>query len=169
MQIGKDLQHRWEKLSPCSIDGSSNMKKILAEHIENLQKNPSSKTILLSCKQTGEDLSQDWMFHEMLPFKYVLAFELNLCCTCTVSTDNGCRFIHLCHEIIFSLCLKQYMSSRYINLSFSCFSFCKLMDSLLIFIHVYINFLNEIEIALGIDAITETMEAHCLFCIGIMD
>ena len=43
------------------------------------------------------------------------------------------------------------------------------MDSLLIFIHVYINFLNEIEIALGIDAITETMEAHCLFCIGIMD
>ncbi len=35
--------HRWEKLSPCSIDGSSNMKKILAEHIENLQKTPSSK------------------------------------------------------------------------------------------------------------------------------
>ncbi len=31
-----------------------------------------------------------------VPFKYVLAFELNLCCTCTVSTDIGCRFIHLC-------------------------------------------------------------------------
>ncbi len=27
--------HRWEKLSPCSIDGLSNMKKNLAEHIEN--------------------------------------------------------------------------------------------------------------------------------------
>ncbi len=50
----------------------------------------------LAVKQTGEDLSQDWMFHEMLPFKYVLAFELNFCCTCTVRTDNGCRFIHLC-------------------------------------------------------------------------
>ena len=36
------------------------------------------------------------MFHEMLPFKYVLASELNSCCTCTVSTDIGCRFIHLC-------------------------------------------------------------------------
>ena len=40
-----------------------------------------------------------WMFHEMLPFKHVLTFELNLCCTCTVSTDNGCRFIHLCGPI----------------------------------------------------------------------
>ena len=49
----------------------------------------------IAWEQTGEDLSQNWMFHEMLPFKYVLAFELNLCCTCTVSTDNGCRFIHL--------------------------------------------------------------------------
>ncbi len=38
-----DLYHRWEKLSPCSMDGSSNMKKIPAEHIENLQKTPSSK------------------------------------------------------------------------------------------------------------------------------
>ncbi len=36
------------------------------------------------------------MFHEILPFKYVLAFELNSCCTCTLSTDIGCRFIHLC-------------------------------------------------------------------------
>ncbi len=35
--------HWWEKLSPCSIDGSSHMKKIPAEHIENLQKTPSSK------------------------------------------------------------------------------------------------------------------------------
>ena len=37
------------------------------------------------------------MFHEMLPFKYmyVLAFELNSCCPCTVSTDIGWRFIHL--------------------------------------------------------------------------
>ncbi len=52
------------------------MKKILAENIENL--------------------------HEMLPFKYVSAFELNLCCTCTVGTDNGCRFIHLCSVIMFS-------------------------------------------------------------------
>ncbi len=43
-----------EKLSPCNIDGSSNMKTILGEHIENLQN-----------------------FHAMLPFKYVLAFELN--------------------------------------------------------------------------------------------
>ena len=34
-------------------------------------------------------------YYEMLPFKYVLAFEWNLCCTCTVSTDIGCRFIHL--------------------------------------------------------------------------
>ena len=34
--------------------------------------------------------------HKMLPFKYVLAFELNSFCTCTVSTDIGCRFIHLC-------------------------------------------------------------------------
>ncbi len=61
------MNHRWEKLSPCCIDGSSNMKKILAEHIENL--------------------------HEMLPFKYVLAFELNSSCTCTLSTDIGCRYI----------------------------------------------------------------------------
>ena len=37
----------WEKLSPCSIDGSSNMKKFPAEHIEKLQKIPSSKRILL--------------------------------------------------------------------------------------------------------------------------
>ncbi len=29
------VNHRWEKLSPCSIDGSSNRKKNLAEHIEN--------------------------------------------------------------------------------------------------------------------------------------
>ena len=65
------MQHRW----------LINMKKIMVEHIENLQK--------------LRHLSQDWMFHEMLPFKYVSAFELNLCCTCTVSTDNGCRFIHL--------------------------------------------------------------------------
>ncbi len=50
----------------------------------------------LAVEQRGEDLSQDWMFHEMFPFKYVLAFELNLCCTCTVSTDIGCRFSHLC-------------------------------------------------------------------------
>ena len=26
--------HRWKKLSPCSIDGSSNMKEIPVEHIE---------------------------------------------------------------------------------------------------------------------------------------
>ena len=50
--------HWWEKLSPCSIDGSSNIKQILAEHIE-----------------------------------YVLEFELNSRCTCTKSTDIGCRFI----------------------------------------------------------------------------
>ncbi len=38
--------HRWEKLSPCSIDGSSNMKKIPVEHIENLQKTPSIQTFV---------------------------------------------------------------------------------------------------------------------------
>ncbi len=78
-------RHRWEKLSPCSIDGSSNMKNIPAEHIENLQKTPSS-------------IKENIMFHEMLPFKYVLASQLNSCCTCTVSTDIGCRFIHLWYD-----------------------------------------------------------------------
>ncbi len=34
--LGHCLGHRWEKLSPCNIDGSSNTKKYLAEHIENL-------------------------------------------------------------------------------------------------------------------------------------
>ncbi len=47
--------HWWEKLSQCSIDGSSNMKKNLAGHIENLQKTPSSKRIWLS--ELGLDVS----------------------------------------------------------------------------------------------------------------
>ncbi len=33
----------------------------------------------IALEQTGEDLSQDWMFFEMLLFKCMLAFELNLC------------------------------------------------------------------------------------------
>ena len=53
----------------------------------------------LAVEQRGEYLSQDWMFHEIFPFKYVLAFELNLCFTCTVSTDIGCRFSHLWHPL----------------------------------------------------------------------
>ncbi len=52
----------------------------------------------------------------MLPFKYVLASELNSCCICTLSTDIGCRFIHLWRRAqgdnsdVESLLWKKYLS-----------------------------------------------------------
>ncbi len=46
--IGSQNPHRWEELSPYSIDGSSNMKKNSAGHIENLQKTPSSIQICVN-------------------------------------------------------------------------------------------------------------------------
>ena len=97
-------RHRWEKLSPCSIDGSSNMKckpemlpfkDVLAFELD------QGYLVLLGFTMFGylfglspsvlEALVNISICLQML--MYIV--YLNLCCTCTVSSDNDCRFIHL--------------------------------------------------------------------------
>ena len=74
--------------------GLSMVKKISSPHQGAWKKSvpPHPNTIGgKSCRHAAYMAHQIWK-----QFWWNIAFELNLCCTCTVSTDTGCRFIHLC-------------------------------------------------------------------------